>query len=300
MRIRRIAILIDGAFFLKRLKRLVAPHYCDTPAAVANTARMLCKRHVQRLTGELFSTRNSRWLDQVYRLFYYDAKPFDGIAHHPIQNQQILFARTPEATFRNDLFKELRKARKFALRLGHVTKEDGWQIKNAQVTKALLKTREWVHVFDAAIAHAQKGQTPAVLTSVQAQQFAKTADAWRNLLPDDVRLGLRQKGVDMRIGIDISTLTLKKQVDTIILVTGDSDFVPAAKLARREGVEFILDPLWQSVADELHEHVDGVISVFRPPTNANTTDAEMDEESASLSQRSDAESSPDEGPDDAL
>lgn len=79
----------------------------------------------------------------------------------------------------------------------------------------------------------------------------------------------------MRIGLDISTLTLKKQVDTIILVTGDSDFVPAAKLARREGVEFLLDPLWQSVEDELHEHVDGVVSGFpRPGAPAAPDDAD--------------------------
>src|SRR5690606_1219980 len=95
--------------------------------------------------------------------------------------------------------------------------------------------------------------------------LSKIAETWGALKPEDIRLGLRQKGVDMRIGIDISTLTLKKQVDTIILVTGDSDFVPAAKLARREGVEFLLDPLWQSVKDDLHEHVDGVVSGFARP-----------------------------------
>lgn len=69
----------------------------------------------------------------------------------------------------------------------------------------------------------------------------------------------------MRIGLDIASMTLKGQVDTIILVTGDSDFVPAAKLARREGVEFLLDPLWQRVNDDLMEHVDGVVSVFPKP-----------------------------------
>jgi len=41
--------------------------------------------------------------------------------------------------------------------------------------------------------------------------------------------------------------------------------VPAAKLARREGVEFLLDPMWQQVSDELNEHVDGVVSVFPKP-----------------------------------
>lgn len=72
----------------------------------------------------------------------------------------------------------------------------------------------------------------------------------------------------MRIGLDIASMTLKRQVDTLILVTGDSDFVPAAKLARREGVEFLLDPMWQQVSEELNEHVDGVVSVFPKPAAA--------------------------------
>lgn len=72
----------------------------------------------------------------------------------------------------------------------------------------------------------------------------------------------------MRIGLDITTMTLKRQVDTIVLVTGDSDFIPAAKVARREGVEFILDPMWQSVEDDLLEHVDGVTSTLDEPNGA--------------------------------
>ncbi len=278
MRIRRIAILIDGGFFIKRLSKLVPLHHHDTAEAVANSARMLCKRHVQKLTGERFNADNSRWLDHVYRLFYYDAVPYGEVAHHPILNQQIQFAKTPEAKFREGLFNELRKSRKFALRLGHVAKEDGWHIKDTQITKKLLRTRDWVHVLDAAIEQARTGKPATALTPEHADQLAKITEAWRNLAPDDVRLGLRQKGVDMRIGLDISTLTLKKQVDTIVLVTGDSDFVPAAKLARREGVEFLLDPLWQSVKDDLHEHVDGVVSGFKQPGGGATPADEQEDE----------------------
>ena len=69
----------------------------------------------------------------------------------------------------------------------------------------------------------------------------------------------------MRIGIDIASITLKNQADTIVLVSGDSDFVPAAKFARREGVRFILDPLWQNVSPDLSEHIDGFTSGFRRP-----------------------------------
>ena len=80
---------------------------------------------------------------------------------------------------------------------------------------------------------------------------------------------LRQKGVDMRIGLDIASITLKRQANVIILVAGDADFVPAAKLARREGVQFILDPLWQNVPRDLLEHIDGLRSGFYKP-RANT------------------------------
>ena len=64
----------------------------------------------------------------------------------------------------------------------------------------------------------------------------------------------------MRIGIDIASMTYKKQVSQIILISGDSDFVPAAKLARREGVDFILDPMWASIKPDLYEHIDGLKS----------------------------------------
>lgn len=62
----------------------------------------------------------------------------------------------------------------------------------------------------------------------------------------------------MRIGIDISSLAFKHQVNQIILVSGDSDFVPAAKQARREGIDFILDPMRSTIKDDLFEHIDGI------------------------------------------
>ena len=76
------------------------------------------------------------------------------------------------------------------------------------------------------------------------------------------RYDVQQKGVDMRIGLDIASISFKKQVDQIILVSADSDFVPAAKLARREGIDFILDPMWANIRSDLHEHIDGLRSVF--------------------------------------
>ena len=49
-------------------------------------------------------------------------------------------------------------------------------------------------------------------------------------------------------------------------ITGDSDFVPAAKLARREGLDVVLDPLRNRIAPSLHEHIDGLKSVWPKPS----------------------------------
>ena len=54
-----------------------------------------------------------------------------------------------------------------------------------------------------------------------------------------------------------------------MLVAGDSDFVPAAKLARREGMEFILDPLWQQVDYHLFENIDALQSDLQRPVAQN-------------------------------
>ena len=42
-----------------------------------------------------------------------------------------------------------------------------------------------------------------------------------------------------------------------MLISGDSDFVPAAKLACREGIDFILDPLFNPIKPDLFEHIYG-------------------------------------------
>ncbi|MDU4392119.1 MAG: NYN domain-containing protein, partial [Klebsiella michiganensis] len=78
------------------------------------------------------------------------------------------------------------------------------------------------------------------------------------LTPQDFQITSTQKGVDMKIGVDIASLAYKKQVDKIVLLAGDSDFVPAAKLARREGIDFVLDSLGRKIKDDLFEHIDGL------------------------------------------
>lgn len=224
----KVAILIDGGFFLKRLPTVRGDVVHDDPQSVDraigqlvyNNLLQLHKDHAAKTPHEL-----------LYRCFYYDAIPYKKRGHLPISNRSIDYSKTVEAVFRNPLFDCLRKRPSFAVRLGKVERERAWVLKDLS-QKNLIRG-------------------------------LKNAS---DLTDDDFSPGFRQKAVDMRLGLDIASITLKKQADTLILITGDADFVPAAKLARREGVRIILDPLWQSVKPELFEHIDGLRSGFRKPT----------------------------------
>lgn len=264
----QIAILIDGSFFLKRIEHLLPADQIDSPEKIARCVRRLCFNHIMRLKGGSAKL----WQQHLYRAFFYDAHPYDGKAHHPIDNRSIDFAKSEVAQHRQALFEELRKERKLALRLGKVNRDHDWSI-SPRLTKKLLKTRTQLAPLQDLHTLVQEAHTHSASTLQlplrveQAQQLLDAYQFWQTIQGHDVALGLRQKGVDMRIAIDIASLTLKKQARTIVLVAGDSDFVPAAKLARREGMEFILDPLWQNVNDDLFEHIDGLQSGLKRPSS---------------------------------
>ena len=70
----------------------------------------------------------------------------------------------------------------------------------------------------------------------------------RGLPRFEIRLGrlqkigraFKQKGVDVWFAVDLVKLSCRGNIDKAILVTGDSDFVPAVSVAREEGVVAIL------------------------------------------------------------
>ena len=82
----------------------------------------------------------------------------------------------------------------------------------------------------------------------------------RNVEAGDVIPKILQKGVDMRIGLDIAALALKRLVSAIVIVSGDSDLVPALKLARREGLRVYLDALGnRQIRPDLKKHADRIV-----------------------------------------
>lgn len=59
----------------------------------------------------------------------------------------------------------------------------------------------------------------------------------RALTDADFEADFEQKGVDMRIGLDMATFSERRSVDRVTLVTADTDCVPAMKHARIAGLQ---------------------------------------------------------------
>lgn len=177
---------------------------------------------------------NDKYNDSyLYRVFYYDCPPISKKVYHPFLKKQIDYGKSELFIWMNDYIAELTHQRKFCLRMGKLAEEQAHFNLRPDVLKELYNGKR---NFD-------------------------------SLTENDFMLQLSQKGVDMKIGIDISSLAYKKQVDQIILISGDSDFVPAAKLARREGIDFILDPMRANIKPDLFEHIDGIKSMTPNPNN---------------------------------
>ena len=169
----------------------------------------------------------------LYRIFYYDCPPLGTTVYHPLTKQNVKLDGSDTYKWTVEFFKELVQKRKFALRLGRLADNgNGYRLAPETVKKLC---------------------SGALLVG--------------NLKESDFIFETKQKGVDMKIGIDIAHLSYKKLADQIILIAGDSDFVPAAKIARREGVDFIIDAMGSHIADDLLTHVDGFFSHWRDPRN---------------------------------
>jgi uncharacterized LabA/DUF88 family protein len=81
--------------------------------------------------------------------------------------------------------------------------------------------------------------------------------AGRALTDDDFKPDFEQKGVDMRIGLDIANFSNERIVDRLILLTGDTDCIPAMKHARISGLQIVMIELPNHrLAPELLWHTD--------------------------------------------
>jgi uncharacterized LabA/DUF88 family protein len=198
----RVAILLDGGFVKKKLSERL--HRFPTVADVVALTAALMKQ--PRLQDK-----------DLFRVYYYDAPPFEGTARNPIGGGVLNFSTTPQAARNRALIDSLELQPDFAVRRGAIV-QTGWKLGRAAL-RSLARSQRPIAAGD--------------------------------LVPD-----MAQKGVDIRIGLDIAWIALKRVADILVLVTGDSDFVPVMKFARKEGLKVYLETLSHGVRRELKAHAD--------------------------------------------
>ena len=223
----RTAILVDGGFYRKRARHQWG---VKTSEERAKELTAYCMAHIQKKDGAS--------LRHLYRIFYYDCLPSRRSVYHPLTKQNVDLEKSGTSTWTQAFMDELKRRRKYALRLGTLAEKPNYNLKPS-VTRDLLNGKIEL----------------------------------KDLSEGDFEFHAQQKGVDMKIGIDIASLAYKHQVDQIILISGDSDFVPAAKLARREGIDFILDPMGADIKADLFEHIDGLETPWKHKPPADICDA---------------------------
>lgn len=196
------AILIDGGFLRKTFEDKF------TSPAVAG------KCVITHITVDqvLKNAHNICDAKRLFRIYYYDASPFDGKRKNPISGKEMDFGSTAGFQAINQFQNELARSNGVAFRKGHLTFK-GWKLKET---------------FD-----------------------IKNPPKEEDLIPI-----LEQKTVDIKIGLDIAWLAIKRIVDRIIIITSDSDFIPVMKFARKEGLEVVLCSIKGGFRKEMLEHAD--------------------------------------------
>lgn len=160
---------------------------------------------------------------ELLRIYYYDAPPSDETVIHPVTGNSLNLAGTPRFREAQSLYDRLIMKPNVALRMGETRLAPyKWKIK-PHIAKRLVKN-------------------PRPLTDA------------------DFALDIGQKGVDIRIGMDMARLALRQMVRAVVVVTADADFIPAFSFVWREGVIVILDTMGhKSSRAELKAHADIVI-----------------------------------------
>lgn len=198
----------------------------DLGFALIKLKRGLGGRPVTAVDVQDFARRCLSADEDLFRIYCYHCPPYAETHPHPLTRLPVDFSAT--GTFRqmSRLIQALRVTDHVAYRSGELS-FDGWAIRKRA-----------------------------------AMEIAKTG---RSLTAEDFEPDLSQKGVDMKIGLDVAWLASKHIVDRIVLVTADSDFVPAMKFARREGIQVILVTLGHlKVKQALREHADEQRSIVFP------------------------------------
>lgn len=155
--------------------------------------------------------------ESLFRVLYYDCRPYNGKQRRPVSGEELEFSLYA------GWMDEIGRRNHFALRLGHL-KFRGWQLRDDAIGDDTdLEDDDFLPVFE-------------------------------------------QKGVEIKMGLDIARMADTKMVKKLFVVSGDTDLVPALKFARASGLEVIMiqPPGWQ-LHDQLKMHSDECRDIEWPP-----------------------------------
>lgn len=235
MNTNKYAILIDGGFFTK----IFSPANSHYPTATDVEEVM---KKVQTLP-ELSSK-------DLLRMFYYDAPPLQSKVRNPLDKHEIDLGKSDLAKNARKLHTELVMKSDFALRMGE------------------LKTNSWAlkpKVFKRCSSTSGTASSPNFSSSSTCSPSFSSSSTYSpslTIYPTDLFPEIDQKGVDLKIGMDIACMAIRQTVDTIVMITGDSDLVPVLKLARREGLRvYCVQFLERRLTDVLIMHSDKILNL---------------------------------------
>lgn len=227
----KVAILIDGGFFLPRFR---------TNNAGRNPRIADLQPFINDIMTKVRATNGAGVTDVLFRTFWYDCRPYGGQQTDP-NGTLVDFSIQPQFTAATAFQKDLKTFPQLALRLGDLS-FDGWKV-GTTVTPAPTSV----------VAATPAPATPSTTSAPPAPISIPTPII--TYKPD-----FKQKAVDMKIGLDIAWMSSKRTVDKIVLIAGDSDFVSPMKFARREGLLVYLHTMRQTqIKMELKEHSDFII-----------------------------------------
>lgn len=191
----KVSIFFDGGFFTKKFeeRQKKFPQAADV------------QQEVDKIMAEMAKKTNGETNDIVFRVYYYDCKPFGEKVRDYTGKSEKDFSKSKIYKRMTEYLNGLCKLDKFAVRLGELS-FDGWK-------QDLHNPKKWKPDF-------------------------------------------KQKGVDMKVGLDMALMALKHTSDKIVLVAGDSDFIAPIKFVRKEGLQVYLYSMGHKVKSRLVEHCD--------------------------------------------
>ena len=112
---------------------------------------------------------------EIYRIFFYDCDPIDKQVYHPLHDRTFNAKKDPQYTWKKEFFKALSCKRKVAIRKGQPLESSYRYVLKREVSEDLVK-----RIRDVG-----------------------------SLTDEDFVIDAQQKGVDVRIGLDLALIALK-------------------------------------------------------------------------------------------